>query len=739
MRPQVGQVIHNKYRLLRLIGDGGMGSVFEARHEVLGTTVALKFLHPELSRRAGLVQRFLQEARVSAQIQSPHVVRVTDVDQNPNGQAFIVMEYLEGKTLQTLYEELYHARQRLSYADALEYAMQMLEGVEAAHTAGVVHRDLKPDNVIIARGKKGEPLLKLLDFGIAKLKVTGQLDRGLTRPGIIMGTPEYMAPEQAYSADTVDARADIFSLGVMVFEMLAGRRPVGGDEPHQIATAYLTRNIAKLLDLAPHLPAELAAAIHRAMGPKPEDRFNSVAELRAAIEPFWLATRPAATPTPAGVSLLTPAPAGATPGAAASPVDGVRRVPKTLPPEDEAPPANAQSGGQSVEVVFSSNSLDEARPSGEVSSAPATTPVSKMPVFDQVGATPQPAEAPHVSLADKGDQPLSGAAAFAQTDAALAESVAVAMAAAQAQAQTPAPAGLGVSTSLAAPLPAALDAAALGQAATVEAPPLAIGSGKGATAAMAMQMPMSVPERAGGTAVGSPMFQGGAPNADGMSPYAGGVAMAQMPPTASMDPLPAQMPYGVTAPRRPVGRSTGASLALILVAAAAVAGIVVGGVYFAQMRAKEQDRTDDPPISTTPPPAVVTSDVPTVSTPVKVPTAQPPVVVNRPPPVKPTGTGTSSQPPPLPSGTPTAVPTGFPTGFPTAFPTAIPTSLIPIPLPTFPFPFPQQQQQPPQPQPQPTTTSTRPPIRFPKPQPTTTSTSTSTRPHIIITFPKNQD
>ncbi len=738
MRPQVGQVIHNKYRLLRLIGDGGMGSVFEARHEVLGTTVALKFLHPELSRRSGLVQRFLQEARVSAQIQSPHVVRVTDVDQNPNGQAFIVMEYLEGKTLQTLYEELYHARQRLSYADALEYAMQMLEGVEAAHNAGVVHRDLKPDNVIIARGKKGEPLLKLLDFGIAKLKVTGQLDRGLTRPGIIMGTPEYMAPEQAYSADAVDARADIFSLGVMIFEMLAGRRPVGGDEPHQIATAYLTRNIAKLLDLAPHVPADLAVAVHRAMGPKPEDRFSSVAELRTALEPFWLATRPAATPTPAGVSLLTPAPAGATPGAAASPVEGIRRVPKTLPPEDEAQPANAQSSGQSVEVVFSSSSLNEARPSGEVSSAPATTPVSKMPVFDQVGATPQPADAPAVSLADKGDQPLNGAAAFAQTDAALAESVAVAMAAAQAQAQTPAPAhvqsSLGVSTSLAAPLPGALDANALGQAATVEAPPIVIGSGKGATANMAM--PVAMPQRAGGTAVGAPMFQGGV--ADGMSPYGTGTAMAGMPPTASMDPLPAQMSYGPTAPRRPVGRSTGASLALILLAAAAVAGLVVGGVYFAQMRAKDQDRNDDPPIASTPPPVAVTSDVPTGSTPVKIPTAQPPVV-NRPPQLpKPTGTGAQPTPTTTPSGTPTAFPTTFPTSMPTSFPTAIPTSLIPIPLPTFQFPFPQQQQQPPT-APQPTATSTRPPIFFPKPQPSSTSTSTSTRPHIIITFPKNQD
>src|SRR5262245_19942296 len=111
MRPQVGQVINNKYRLVRLIGDGGMGSVYEAKHEVLGTTVALKFLHPELSRRGNLVQRFLQEARVSAAIHSPHVVRVSDVDQTPNGLAYIVLEYLEGRTLQTLYEDLYREKQ----------------------------------------------------------------------------------------------------------------------------------------------------------------------------------------------------------------------------------------------------------------------------------------------------------------------------------------------------------------------------------------------------------------------------------------------------------------------------------------------------------------------------------------------------------------------------------------------------------------------------------------------------
>ncbi|UQA58200.1 serine/threonine-protein kinase [Polyangium aurulentum] len=339
MRPQVGQLINNKYKLVRVIGDGGMGSVYEASHEVLGTTVALKFLHPELSRRQGLVQRFLQEARVSAQIKSQHVVRVSDVDQNQNGQAFIVMEFLEGKTLQTLYEDLYNAGQRLSYADALEYAMQMIDGVEAAHKAGVVHRDLKPDNVMITRGPKGEPLIKILDFGIAKLKVTGELDRGLTRPGVIMGTPEYMAPEQAYSADAVDVRADIFSLGVMLFEMLAGRRPVGGDEPHQIASAYLTGQIAQLKDLAPHVPDELCAVVHRAMGPKPPDRYATVADLRSALEPFAIAAR-----VPSAGLTATPLPGVATPHpAAASPVSGrsdpaPAPIPKTLPPTDDKPP-----------------------------------------------------------------------------------------------------------------------------------------------------------------------------------------------------------------------------------------------------------------------------------------------------------------------------------------------------------------------------------------------------------------
>ncbi len=255
------------------------------------------------------------------------------------------MEYIEGKTLQTVYEDLYKAGLQLSYPDALEYAMQMLEGVEAAHRSGIVHRDLKPDNVMITVDGKGRALLKLLDFGIAKLKVSGEYDRGLTRPGVIMGTPEYMAPEQAYSADAVDARADIFSLGVMIFEMLAGRRPVGGDDAHQIATAYLSSQIARLTDLAPAVPSELAAAVHHAMAPLSRDRWASVTELRDAIEPFAAAARaPSATPSASMPGLSRVSLSSATNAAAPA---GQRAVPKTLPPED-GPPARPPNDAETT-------------------------------------------------------------------------------------------------------------------------------------------------------------------------------------------------------------------------------------------------------------------------------------------------------------------------------------------------------------------------------------------------------
>ncbi|MBL9021470.1 MAG: protein kinase [Myxococcales bacterium] len=349
MRPQVGQLVNNKYRLVRLLGDGGMGSVFEAKHEVLGSSVALKFLHPELARRQGLVQRFLQEARVSAKIQSQHVVRVTDVEQTAEGLPFMVMEFLSGKSLQALYEDLYRAGKRLSFEDAISYAMQILDGLEAAHEEGVVHRDLKPDNVMIVSGKRGESIVKLLDFGIAKLKINGELYKGLTRPGVIMGTPEYMAPEQVFSADQVDARADIFSCGVMFFEMFAGRRPVGGEEAHQIAAQYLSGNVARLSDLAPHVPQGLVDAVHRAMAADPKARFGSVLEMRSAMAPFSQGQSRAVTSTPppaaAGAVVASSAVGVATPG-----VDGGATERVSEPFRGSSPPITDERAAEYASI-----------------------------------------------------------------------------------------------------------------------------------------------------------------------------------------------------------------------------------------------------------------------------------------------------------------------------------------------------------------------------------------------------
>jgi serine/threonine protein kinase len=274
----IGDLIHGKYRLVRLLGDGGMGTVYEAQHEVLGTRVAIKVLHPELARRPGLVERFLQEAKVAAQIRSPHVVQVTDVDRTvPDGNAYIVMELLEGEPLSSVLDRVH----KLPVSTSCEYTIQILEALEAAHALGVTHRDLKPENVFLTF-VAGKPVLKLIDFGIAKIRpIEGK--KGLTVAGVIMGTAEYMAPEQARSADKVDARADIYAVGVMLYEMLAGARPVHGDDARVIALKVERGEVIPLVQAFPEAPRDLAGLVHRAMAARPELRFASATEMRLAL------------------------------------------------------------------------------------------------------------------------------------------------------------------------------------------------------------------------------------------------------------------------------------------------------------------------------------------------------------------------------------------------------------------------------------------------------------------------
>jgi len=277
---KAGDLVGQKYRIVRLIGDGGMGSVYEARHELLGTAVALKFLHAELSDRPGLSARFLQEAKLAATIVSPHVARVTDMDTATGGQPFLVMELIAGESL----EHLLGRERKLPLARAVAFTRQIARGLEAAHALGAVHRDLKPANVLVTATPAG-PLLKLIDFGIAKLR-EGAGDRGLTRAGVVLGTPEYMPPEQLFAANDVDARADVYALGVMLFEMLSGQRPAEGEGPEVIVGKVLSGEVLSLATLEPGLPAELVAIVHRAIAGDRAARFASVTEFDQRLAPF---------------------------------------------------------------------------------------------------------------------------------------------------------------------------------------------------------------------------------------------------------------------------------------------------------------------------------------------------------------------------------------------------------------------------------------------------------------------
>lgn len=330
MKPAPGDVIGGKYRIIRLIGDGGMGTVFEAHHQFLETNVALKFLHSELAQRPGLASRFLQEARVSARIRSTHVAHVTDVDQTADGSPYLVMELLHGEPLQQAMDR----RGKLPVEMAIDFALQILSGLESAHAIGVVHRDLKPDNVFIVPATGG-PLLKLIDFGIAKLRASTEM-KGLTRAGVIMGTPEYMAPEQLFAAENVDHRADLYSLGVILFEMLSGRRPADGDDVDTIVAAVVSRNVRRLGQLEPNIAPGLVALVERALEPDREARFVSALQMRLALAPFAGMLSHAGRLAASSEPIVHPPPSNAPPPVHTGPSQAFeveRALPKTLPPD----------------------------------------------------------------------------------------------------------------------------------------------------------------------------------------------------------------------------------------------------------------------------------------------------------------------------------------------------------------------------------------------------------------------
>ncbi len=267
-----------RYEIKKLLGRGGMGDVYLGVHRRIQKPVAIKVLNHQYRHNAEVVERFLQEARAASQVRHPNVVDITDFGDTPQGSVYFVMEYLEGEDL----AHLLRREGRLAWPRARNLLLQLLAALSAAHAQGIIHRDVKPENCLVIKQPDGSELLKVLDFGIAK--VTGDAADGMTRTGVVMGTVDYMSPEQGQGLP-LDARTDIYAVGVIMFEMLTGRVPFVGPSALSVLTQHATAPLPDLRLVAPavDVPDGIQAIVRRATAKAPDDRFASADELAQAI------------------------------------------------------------------------------------------------------------------------------------------------------------------------------------------------------------------------------------------------------------------------------------------------------------------------------------------------------------------------------------------------------------------------------------------------------------------------
>jgi eukaryotic-like serine/threonine-protein kinase len=351
---EAGSVVANSIRLVKPLGEGGMGSVWLADHLALETQVVVKFMHQALGQDATSRERFSREAVAASKVKSPHVVQTFDHGVTPDGTAFIVMERLDG-------EDLAHRIERgpLSPKEATLVMTQTCRALARAHGAGIVHRDIKPDNIFLCDVGADEPFVKLLDFGIAKASLNPNLDNK-TRTGAMMGTPYYMSPEQFAGAKDIDLRTDLWSMGIVAFECLTGRRPFDADTIGGLAIAVHSGELPLPSQVRPDLQP-FDDWFKKACARKPAERFTTAKEF---AESFDAVAR--------GVGMIAGAPAApafATQGFSATSPEGIPAVPPalllstgatgavatptaTLDP-GMAPVAGAKSGGSKV-VIFGS-------------------------------------------------------------------------------------------------------------------------------------------------------------------------------------------------------------------------------------------------------------------------------------------------------------------------------------------------------------------------------------------------
>ncbi|HVW27341.1 MAG TPA: serine/threonine-protein kinase [Polyangiaceae bacterium] len=305
-----GTVLAGKYRIDRVLGEGGMGIVVAATDLALERKVAIKFLLPDFAQHQEASQRFLREARAAVKIQSDHVARVIDVGTLDGGAPYMVMEYLEGRDLSAVIAE----HRRLPVEEAVAHVLEACDAIAEAHSVGIVHRDLKPANLFLTRQPDGSSRVKVLDFGISKAMVADS-DHSLTRTSTMMGSPLYMSPEQMKSAKNVDPRTDVWALGVILYELLTGEPPFNAESIPELSAKVLLEQPASVRAARTDVPPALEAAVLRALEKDPAKRFATVADFAVALVSFGpartrinveRASRVLRLPSPASAAVTQP-------------------------------------------------------------------------------------------------------------------------------------------------------------------------------------------------------------------------------------------------------------------------------------------------------------------------------------------------------------------------------------------------------------------------------------------------
>jgi len=334
--PLIGTTLSGRYRVIRKIGEGGMGIVYEAEHVLIEKRVGLKVLREDFSSRSDVVERFRQEAKSASRIGHEHIIDISDFGITQAGANFFVMELLHGRDLAEELEKI----GPLSARRTVDIALQCAEALGAAHKKGIVHRDMKPENIFLIERKNGEDFVKIVDFGIAKMsdvEAPGQPGRKLTKTGMIFGTPEYMSPEQA-AGKPLDHRVDIYALGIIMYELLTGRVPFQGDTFMGILTQHMFEQVPpiKVANPRSNAPSEVERIVFRAVSKDANERQQTMEELAAELSG-------ALTRTPNSVSSLAPPPGTITHyGPGEEPVVAARS-PRLL---ESTPATDFPSGGQ---------------------------------------------------------------------------------------------------------------------------------------------------------------------------------------------------------------------------------------------------------------------------------------------------------------------------------------------------------------------------------------------------------